>query len=48
LVLPLAVIRVLVGDMADGGLVLVHHPTQADDRPNLGLLKWGLYGLRSI
>jgi hypothetical protein len=46
--LPLAETRVLVGDMADDGLVLVHHPTQADDRPNLGLLKWGLYGLRSI
>jgi hypothetical protein len=41
LVLPLAVIRVLVGDMADGGLVLVHRPTQTGDRPNLALLEAG-------
>ena len=32
MVLPLAVIRV-----ADDGLVLVHHPTQTGDRPNLAL-----------
>jgi hypothetical protein len=41
LVLPLAVIRVLVGDMADGGLVLVHRPTQTGDRPDLALLEAG-------
>jgi hypothetical protein len=37
LVLPLAVIRV-----ADDGLVLVHHPTQTGDRPNLALLEAGV------
>jgi hypothetical protein len=36
LVLPLAVIRV-----ADDGLVLVHHPTQTGDRPDLALLEAG-------
>jgi hypothetical protein len=46
--LPLAVTRVLVGGLADNGLVLVHRPTQADDRPDLGLLERVLYGLRSI
>jgi hypothetical protein len=29
---------VLVGDMADGGLVMVHRPTQTGDRPDLALL----------
>jgi Protein of unknown function (DUF742) len=42
------VTRVLVGDMADGGLVLVHRPTQTGDRPDLALLERVLYGLRSI
>ena len=47
--LPLGVTRVLVGDMADGGLVMVHRQTQtADDRPDLALLERVLYGLRAI
>ena len=47
--LPLGVTRVLVGDMADGGLVMVHRPTQAaGERPDLALLERVLYGLRSI
>jgi hypothetical protein len=47
--LPLGVTRVLVGDMADGGLVMVHRPTQAaGDRPDLALLERVLYGLRAI
>src|SRR6266508_1899266 len=33
--LPLGVIRVLVGDMADERLVMVHRPAQAGDRPDL-------------
>jgi Protein of unknown function (DUF742) len=33
--LPLGVIRVLVGDMADEHLVMVHRPTHAGDRPDL-------------
>jgi Protein of unknown function (DUF742) len=33
--LPLGVIRILVGDMADEHLVMVHRPAQAGDRPDL-------------
>jgi hypothetical protein len=46
--LPLGVIRVLVGDMADEHLVIVHRPTHAGDRPDLALLERVLYGLRTI
>ncbi len=46
--LPLGVTRVLVGDMADDGMVMVHRPAQAGDRPDLALLERVLYGLRSI
>jgi uncharacterized protein DUF742 len=46
--LPLGVTRVLVADMADEGLVMVHRPTQAGDRPDLALLERVLYGLRAI
>jgi Protein of unknown function (DUF742) len=46
--LPLGVIRVLVGDMADERLVLVHRPAQAGDRPDLALLERVLYGLHTI
>ena len=46
--LPLGVIRVLVGDMADDGLVMVHRPAQTGDRPDLALLERVLYGLRTI
>lgn len=46
--LPLGVIRLLVGDMADQGLVDLHRPAQFDDRPDLSLLERVLYGLRQI
>ena len=47
--LPLGVTRVLVGDMADEGMVMLHRPTQtAGDRPDLALLERVLYGLRAI
>jgi hypothetical protein len=46
--LPLGVIRVLVGDMADEHLVLVHRPARAGDRPDLALLERVLYGLHTI
>jgi Protein of unknown function (DUF742) len=39
---------VLVGDMADGGLVMVHRPKEAGDRPDLALLERVLDGLRAI
>ena len=46
--LPLGVTRVLVGDMSDEGMVLIHRPTQTGDRPDLALLERVLDGLRSI
>jgi hypothetical protein len=46
--LPLGVIRVLVGDMADEHLVMVYRPAQAGDRPDLALLERVLYGLHAI
>jgi hypothetical protein len=45
--LPLGVIRVLVGDMADEHLVIFYRPAHAGDRPDLALLERVLYGLRS-
>jgi hypothetical protein len=46
--LPLGVIRVLVGDMADERLVVVYRPAQAGDRPDLALLERVLDGLRTL
>ncbi|HSO55540.1 MAG TPA: DUF742 domain-containing protein [Actinomycetes bacterium] len=46
--LPLGVVRVLVGDMADEHLVMVHRPAHAGDRPDLAMLERVLYGLRTI
>ena len=45
--LPLGVIRVLVGDMADERLVVVYRPAHAGDRPDLALLERVLHGLRT-
>ena len=45
--LPLGVIRVLVGDMADEHLVIVYRPAYAGDRPDLALLERVLHGLRT-
>jgi hypothetical protein len=46
--LPLGVVRLLVGDMAEQGLVDLHRPAQFDDRPDLSLLERVLYGLRQL
>jgi len=46
--LPLGVIRVLVGDMAEEDLIVVYRPAQAGDRPDRALLERVLYGLRTI
>jgi Protein of unknown function (DUF742) len=46
--LPLGVVRILVGDMADEHLVIVHRPAHPGDRPDLALLERVLYGLHSI
>ena len=46
--LPLGVVRILVGDMADDHLVMVHRPAHAGDRPDLALLERVLYGLHTL
>ena len=46
--LPLGVVRILIGDMADEHLVMVHRPAHACDRPDLVLLERVLSGLHSI
>jgi Protein of unknown function (DUF742) len=43
---PIGVTRVIVGDLADAGLVLVHG--QSDDAPNADLLERVLGGLRKL
>jgi uncharacterized protein DUF742 len=43
--LPVGVARVLIGDMADEGFVILHRPTSVGDRPDLALLQRVLYGL---
>ena len=46
--LPLGVARVLIGDMAEEGFVILHRPTTVGDRPDLALLQRVLYGLNQI
>jgi hypothetical protein len=46
--LPLGVARVLIGDMAEQGLVILHRPTTVGDRPDLALLQRVLYGLHQL
>jgi len=46
--LPLGVARVLVGDMAAEGFVILHRPAGVGGRPDLALLERVLYGLRTI
>jgi hypothetical protein len=47
--LPLGVVRVLVGDMADQGLVDLYQPNHAaGDRPDVALLERVLDGLRRL
>jgi hypothetical protein len=45
--LPLGVTRVLIGDMATAGLVILHRPTSVGGRPDLALLQRVLYGLQT-
>jgi len=44
---PLGVARVIVGDMADEGLVRVHQP-RAEGRPDVALLERVLNGIRAL
>src|SRR6266702_1165086 len=46
--LPLGVVRVLVGDLADEGLVQVHGPAGPGQGPSRALLERVLDGLRRI
>ena len=46
--LPLGVIRVLVGDLADERLVMVYRPAHAGDRPDAALLERVLDGPHAI
>lgn len=46
--LPLGVIRVLVGDMALEGLLLLYRPRSEPARSDLALLERVLHGLRNI
>ena len=48
--LPLGVVRVLIADLADRGVVRVHAHTSADadSRPDAALLKRVLSGLRNL
>jgi hypothetical protein len=44
---PVGVARVLVGDMADEGLVRVHQPG-GEGRPDVALLERVLHGIRAL
>jgi Protein of unknown function (DUF742) len=46
--LPLGVVRVLVADMADQGMVEVHRPSQLGTVPDVSLLERVLDGLRRV
>ncbi len=45
---PLGVARVLVGDMAEVGLVRVHQPGNVEGQPDVTLLERVLSGLRKL
>ena len=46
--MPLGVARVLVGDMAQEGLVRIHQAQAPTDRPDLALMQRVLNGLRNL
>jgi hypothetical protein len=46
--LPLGVVRVLIADMAEDGLVRIHQLDHAQGRPDLNLLERVLSGLRKL
>jgi hypothetical protein len=45
---PIGVARVLIGDMAEAGLVYLQRPQHAGDRAEIALLERVLYGLRQL
>ncbi|GII91420.1 hypothetical protein Ssi02_16510 [Sinosporangium siamense] len=46
--IPLGVIRVVIADMAEEGLVILHQPQLNAGTPELGLLERVLIGLRRL
>jgi hypothetical protein len=46
--IPLGVARVMVGDMAEAGLIAVHQSSTAEGKPDLALLERVLLGLRNL
>jgi hypothetical protein len=46
--LPVGVVRVLIGDLMDRGLVEVNRPALQDGRPTLRILKAVIDGLRAL
>lgn len=46
--LPLGVTRVLLGDLAEDGVVEIHHSGGGDGEPDLGLMQRVLAGLRRL
>ena len=45
---PIGVARVLIGDMAEAGLVHLQRPRRASNHPDIGLLERVLYGLHQL
>ncbi|MFI6790970.1 DUF742 domain-containing protein [Nonomuraea sp. NPDC050383] len=46
--LPIGVVRVLLGDLRDNGLISVTSPSAARPRPSEGILKEVINGLRAL
>ena len=46
--LPLGVVRVLLGDLLDHGLIVVRKPASTNQTPNEHVLKEVLYGLKAL
>jgi hypothetical protein len=46
--MPVNVVRILIGDLADEGLVMIHRSGHTPTRPDVALLERVLYGLRAI
>jgi hypothetical protein len=46
--LPVGIVRVLLGDLLDKGLILVREPQSATQLPDEGLFRAVLHGLRSL
>lgn len=46
--LPVGIVRVLLGDLLDGGLILVREPRRTNAHPSEPVLKAVISGLRSL